>query len=313
MPPPFAKVKEDLLSLREHIAHFDDGLEISTDKHDIWSIKKLLILRYYVPGFLKIIRKYNYETIHYVDLFAGSGFIKIKEKLMPGTPLVPLLTTKEIVTDGNKLFFDQYHLADTNGKYVEALTSRSNALGVGLPTHISVERQDFQTSVENIFPEIPPTWAESKKNAYLVMLDPYGFDVTWEHLCRILKSGAVDVIIYFPTRMISWNQLKDQSAEKLTKMYGNNDWVIFSSEDEFVEKYCENIQKIHVAWKPMKTKTFEVNAGKTKYHLICVSRSEGALSIFSDMKKLFDSVDVKLLESVFDTSVLSKPGIEEFF
>ena len=145
------------------------------------------------------------------------------------------------------------------------------------------------------------------------MLDPYGFDVTWEHLSRILRSGAVDVIIYFPTRMISWNQLKDQSAEKLTKMYGNNDWVIFESEDEFVEKYCENIQKIPVSWKPMKTKTFEVNAGKTKYHLICVSRSEGALKIFSDMKNLFDSVNVKLLESVFNSSVLSNPGLESFF
>ena len=145
------------------------------------------------------------------------------------------------------------------------------------------------------------------------MLDLYGFDVTWEHLSRILRSGAVDVIIYFPTRMISWNQLKDQSAEKLTKMYGNNDWVIFESEDKFVEKYCENIQKIPVSWKPMKTKTFEVNAGKTKYHLICVSRSEGALKIFSDMKNLFDSVNVKLLESVFNSSVLSNPGLESFF
>ncbi len=310
---PFDKVKEDLLSLREHVAHFDDGLEISTDKHDVWSIKKLLILRYYVPDFLKIIRKYDYETIHYVDLFAGSGFIKIKEKLIPGTPLVPLLTSKEIVTDNNKLFFDQYHLADVNGKYVEALTSRVNTLNVGLHTHITVEQQDFQTSVDEIFPKSPSSWNERKKNAYLVMLDPYGFDVTWEHLSKILKSGAVDVIIYFPTRMISWNQLKDQSAEKLTKMYGNNDWVTFSSEDEFVERYCENIQKISVAWKPMKTKTFEVNAGKTKYHLICVSRSNGALNIFSDMKTLFDSVNVKLLESVFDTSVLSKPGLDGFF
>lgn len=313
MSSRFNKIRDELLSLRQHIDYFDDDLEISTDKHDMWSIKKLLILRYYVPAFLTIIRKYEYETIHYVDLFAGSGFLKIKEKLMPGTPLVPLLTTKEIATDKNNLFFDEYHLSDTNKKYVDALQARTSILKADMPTKIIVKQQEFQEAVEEIFPETPPTWKESKKNAYLVMLDPYGFDVTWEHLCRILRSGAVDVIIYFPTRMISWNQLKDQSAEKLTKMYGNNDWAVFTTENEFVEKYCKNIEEIPVSWRPMKTKTFEVNAGKTKYHLICVSRSKGALRIFSDMKDLFDAVNVKLIESVFDTSVLSEPGLEQFF
>jgi hypothetical protein len=41
--------------------------------------------------------------------------------------------------------------------------------------------------------EKPPCW---KDKGYLVFLDPYGFQVHWGSMQRVLRSGAVDINFY---------------------------------------------------------------------------------------------------------------------
>ena len=310
---PWPTIKESLIKLREHLSGFGDNEEVITSKHDLWSIKKLVVLRYYLYPFFEILRNNDYKKIHYVDLFAGSGFLKIKGKLMPGTPLVALLTTKEFFENNKKYVFDEYHLSDTNKKYVDALKYRIQKLSGNIPTSINIQQIDFDEAVEQIFTGNPPSFEERKENAYLVVLDPFGFQVDWEHLTKILKSGAVDVFITFPTTMASWNQNKEQSAESLTKLFGSNDWVICESEDAFLKMYCKKIEQVPVVWRNFKTTTLTVKTSNGKYHLICASRSPGAESVFSSMQKKFDAVDNELLSSVFDAAVGGKPTLEDYF
>lgn len=74
-----------------------------------------------------------------------------------------IFPTEELVKEQKQLFFDEYHLSDTSKKYVTALESRTKVLGIDIQTKIFVKQRSFQESVESIFPEIPPTWDESKK------------------------------------------------------------------------------------------------------------------------------------------------------
>jgi len=310
---PWPTIKESLIKLREHLSGYDDNEEVITSKHDLWSIKKLVVLRYYLYPFFEILRGNGYKKIHYVDLFSGSGFLKIKEKIMPGTPLVALLTTKEFFEHKKNYIFDEYHLSDINKRYVDALKERTENLSGDIPSSITIQQTDFSTAVDQIFTGKPPKFEKIKENAYLVVLDPFGFQVDWEHLTKILQSGAVDVFITFPTTMASWNQNKEQSSEALTKMFGSNDWVTCESEDAFLKMYCEKIEKVPVVWKQFKTTTLTVRTSNGRYHLICASRSPGAESVFSSMQKKFDAVDNELLSSVFDAAVGKKPTLEDYF
>jgi len=310
---PWPTIKESLIKLRGHLSGFEDDDEVITSKHDLWSIKKLVVLRYYLYPFFEILRNNGYKKIHYVDLFSGSGFLKIKEKIMPGTPLVALLTTKEFFENKKNYVFDEYHLSDNNKKYVVALNERIKTLSGDIPSSIDVQQLDFTSAVDQIFSGRSPKFEERKENAYLVVLDPFGFQIDWDHLTKILKSGAVDVFITFPTTMASWNQNKEQSAESLTKMYGSNDWVTCQSEDAFLKMYCEKIEKVPVEWRQFKTTTLTVRTSNGKYHLICASRSPGAESVFSSMQKKFDAIDNDLLASVFDAAVRGKQTMDDFF
>lgn len=308
---PYPTLRRSLISLREYASPFDSEI-VTTDKHELWSTKKLIALRYYIYPYLQIMRKYEFKKLHYVDLFAGSGLLRIKGKIMPGTSLIPLLRTKELFENNKQYIFDEYHLSDTNQKYVDVLQDRINKLKNGLPTKITVKKGDFASISDEIFSGQHPEFERRKENGYLVVLDPYGFHVDWHHLEKILKSGAVDVLITFQSSNISWNQNKIQSKSALTKMFGGEEWMNCDSVDDFVNTYCRKIESVPTQWSRFKTKTLTVFTTKGKYHLICASRSPGANNLFSSMQEKFDEVNNDLLNDVFSVAVGKKTDLDAF-
>ena len=310
--PAVPTIEASLKTLHRMVSEFENK-EITTDKHDLWSVKKLIVLRYYLYPFLQILRKNGYRKIHYVDLFSGSGLLKIKNKIMPGTSLIPLLTTAELVEKHPNHFFDYVHLSDSYRSYCDLLRNRISKLDLSLSTEIDITHRSFDESVKSIFSGKAPEHKDQKENAYLVVLDPYGFQVDWSNLKRILQSGAVDLIIIFHTRLIRWNHDKIQSKSALTSMFGNEDWLDCRTEDDFIKLYCKRIESIPVTWKQFKTKILTVPRDTGKYHLICASRSPGATNVFNDIQTRFDSVDNKLLTKIFDTSLGDQSKMDGFF
>lgn len=257
-------------------------------------------------------RKYQFKKLHYVDLFAGSGLLRIKGKIMPGTSLIPLLRTKELYEKNKQYIFDEYHLSDTNQKYVNVLGERINKLKNDLPTKIIVKKGDFASVSDEIFSGKYPEFGKQKDDGYLVVLDPYGFHIDWNHLEKILKSGAVDVLITFQSSNVSWNQNKIQSKSALTKMFGGEEWTDCNSIDDFVNTYCKKIESIPTQWASFKTKTLTVFTTKGRYHLVCASRSTGANSLFSSMQEKFDEVDNTLLDDVFSVAIGKETDLDAF-
>lgn len=304
-------LKDALKKLHNVASSFTGDKKIITEKHDVWSAKKLLVLRYYIEPFLRILRNNNYQNIHYVDPFSGSGFFNIDGKLMPGTPLIPLLKTKELFPKDGRLFFNSYHVSDEKKKHVDALSERIPFFANGLSTNIDTSRRSFKSTVYELFSGAPPIQRDRYNDAYLVVLDPYGFDVEWELLNHILRSGAVDVILTFHSALANWTKNKENSKEKLSKMYGGRECLDFDSPEEFVKKYCEKIKAIPVSWH-FKTKTIIVPAKNQTYYLICISRSDGALGVFSDMQAKFDQISQTDFQSLV-TSSLSSNTLAQWF
>ena len=125
-----------------------------------------------------------------------------------------------------------------------------------------------------------------------------------------MKSGAVDVILTFPSKLANWTKTMPNSKSKLTKMFGSDEYEDFNSAEDFVKEFCYKIQDIPLSWK-LKTRSMIIEAGMQTYHLICISRSSGAFYVFSDLQKKFDSITTDQLEGMFNSAIDN--SIERFF
>jgi hypothetical protein len=107
--------KNRIQLLYNNVKDWKDDVYDSTEKHDVWSMKKLIALSYYVKPFCQIMRSAHFQHLYYVDPFSGSGLIPLLDKYrFPGSPLVPLFRYDEAP-------FDKYYLSDTNAGYLDIL------------------------------------------------------------------------------------------------------------------------------------------------------------------------------------------------
>jgi three-Cys-motif partner protein len=103
--------------LYNEVQGWSDG-EVTTLKPDVWSIKKLLVLDYYIEPFVKIMHSNKFNSWYYVDPFSGSGLLKLRERyLFPGSSIIPLLRA-------NQSKFHRYYLSDSKSRYISALKNR---------------------------------------------------------------------------------------------------------------------------------------------------------------------------------------------
>lgn len=174
MVEPYVVVRDTISLLHKSVENFFSE-QITTPEHDVWSVKKLVALYSYIKPYCQIMRKQGFKKLHYVDLFSGSGLLRINDKILPGTSLVPFTRLK----DG--YHFDDYFLSDVNGTFVTELDKRAKIM-LGSATHsLNVSSLDFENAVQNKFGVRTGNY---KDNGYLVVLDPFGFDVSWDSLVK---------------------------------------------------------------------------------------------------------------------------------
>lgn len=198
-----------------------------------WTSEKLSCLESYLNAYVRILRKSRYYRIHYVDAFAGSGYIspthsqdnselnlfeketKEANKYLEGSTRIALS-----ITPG----FDQYIFIEKNSKHSKALEQLKNEYPNQAPK-IRIENRDAN--------EFLSDWCSQKQfnkiNRAVVFLDPYGMQVTWSLLETIAKTEAIDLWILFPVfganRMLTKGKQPPQSwADCLTRTFGTEEW-----------------------------------------------------------------------------------------
>lgn len=148
-----------------------------------WSENKLYFLLRYIDAFTTAMKNKGWSSLHYIDLFAGSGIKRIKKtsQLLWGSPLIAAQAPNP---------FSRLHLCDKDHEKFQALEIR-----------VKQYREDSQIlygdandKVHDILEEIP------NGSLSLAFLDPYGLHLAYDTL-RALSLKKIDLIIFFPDHL----------------------------------------------------------------------------------------------------------------
>lgn len=283
----------------------NDGF--GTSIGDIWSIKKLLILDYYLPSFKTICSpKNNFREWYYIDPFCGSGLFSFKDKdlkteVFPGSGLLGTYTS-------SKNDYTNCILSDKDPKVVKALNSRLTQSRLLLKgKSYKAEVLEFEDAVENIL--------QVKKfgTAILVFLDPAGYTpIKWELMKRLLKPVGVDIILNFYTHRIAQNvsasKTKPENEKNLNEFFGDEEWKQFRTSinkqklgNKLLKFYLDKIKNISGK------NTIEIGVykeGKNKlYDLIVITRSSAGARVIKKAQEIMNNATTKTIKSEFKVQI----------
>lgn len=195
-----------------------------------WTQEKLQKVGHYLNSYATALKNQKFRLI-YVDAFAGTGYVTLKEKDETQL-LLPEFEEKDIKdfvfgSARNALEvvppFDEYVFIEKSEKrFVE----------------LEVLKNDYQTLANRITP------ISDDANSYLqkfcqsdwrfkraiVFLDPYGMQVKWETIEAIAKTQAIDLWILFPlgvavNRLLKKDgKISEPVKQRLDEMFGTQDW-----------------------------------------------------------------------------------------
>jgi three-Cys-motif partner protein len=185
-----------------------------------WPYDKLYYLNAYVDRFIVSMRKQNWRSIHYIDLFSGPGKNRLADgRVILGSPLLAL---------SQKRPFDRYFFSDYDSTAVDVLKQRCAVYLDEFPK-ISFYTGDANQVVDEIVKVIkrinkPVTDKWTSLN--LAFLDPEGLELRWATVEK-LAALRTDLIIYYPQMGISREAPLEAAQPPLSKIdlfFGDTGW-----------------------------------------------------------------------------------------
>jgi len=275
----------------------------------IWSIKKLLALDYYIASTHAIFKK-NFNNWYYVDTHCGSGLIGFEDELLknekfPGSPLIATLRNKINP-------FSDYIMSDISEESINVLKERLVKLKdyVGDRSY-SPETRSFSETAQ-IVKDKDSGWG----NVFLIFIDPTGYtDLQWKDIEKLLSIEKADIFITFMSYSVALNRphaLKhEEGAKTFDSVFGTEDWRKCTNQDELVDLYMKQIRtkKEFVEEIPI------FRAGENKlYNLIFASSNPtGAGSVMTYIKGIMDNVTTELIEDALKVATNKKQDLDPWF
>ena len=131
---------------------------------------------------------------YYIDLFAGPGrcLIRGSEEEVEGSP---------ILAAKSKVKFTDYFFADKNLHFLEALRKRIDNLGLKEPHSFRYDPGD----ADKVAGELTANLPEASSSLGLAVIDPWGWDFSFETLATLTMRRRLDLVINFPIVYIKRN------------------------------------------------------------------------------------------------------------
>ena len=187
----------------------DDGLFV--DAVGNWAADKHHFLCRYIDAFTRAMKDKGWSSLHYVDLFAGPGILRLEDGSLDwGSPLLGAQSP---------IRFDQLHLGDIRQREFEALQQRVARYPQPTAPHLLLG--DANKTVHEVV-DVLPVDALS-----LAFLDPRGLHLHFETL-GALASRRVDLIIFFPDHidvLRNWRAYYARPNSNLTRVLGTDRWL----------------------------------------------------------------------------------------
>ncbi len=308
MPNKFS-ITDSIKRARTSFAHIhNDGLEKSIG--DIWSIKKFLLLDYYMPAFISIVSKNNFKKFYYADPFCGSGKFadfkdpSLKKESFPGSALVGAL-------NASSLGYTDCIFSDINSAYVDSLNARlENSKSILNGMSYKAGTMDFENAVEKILA------LRRYQVAILVLIDPAAYiPIKWSLMERLSKEIGIDIILNFYTHRIAQNvsaTKKNKSVERnLNEFFGDDSWKRIrdgprtsSLGEKLLEIYLEKLRTVS------KKNVIDIGVYKEGAHklydLIVITRSHAGAKVITDAKEVMRNATTESIKREFKTQITSQ-------
>lgn len=284
-------------------------------KEGVWTIKKLLAIEWFIGPFTKISKTSPFEKWNYIDMFAGSGLVKISEKqfkkeyLCTGSALLPLFLANE-----NR--FTDYYFFDSYSPNIDALNNRIDLLYQKLPDNIKIHKAEVLSFEQSTLKLFGPEGLIPKNSLSLVVIDPEGLQVSWKLIEMILNNRRVDLILTVVTYALALNHaiaIKDYEssyAKTITNFFGDTVWQNIENSGGLIKYYCKKIQALGY-----KIKTIEVSRkGESKiYDLILATKNNNVYNIFGDLSVRMDKITPELLRSAIGSNKNEQSDLDKWF
>ncbi|MBI4726834.1 three-Cys-motif partner protein TcmP [candidate division TA06 bacterium] len=193
----------------------DDGL--ITPEVGIWAKGKYLLMQNYADIFTRSMKD-KWDTLVYIDLFAGAGRSKIKStgEIVESTPILAIKLSNK---------FSKYLFCDSDEAKLKALQKRVENGEHNIDASYIVG--DVNMSTEAIIDNIPVPGKDNKVLTFC-FTDPYKLDnLSFNTIEAIAKARRTDFLVLIPTDMDAKRNAdtyKGPSNNNVEKFIGYSDW-----------------------------------------------------------------------------------------
>ena len=278
-----------------------------TFKPGAWTMIKELLLAYYAPQYITILRKQEWiNELCYVDLFAGSGVITLKKlgKNYLGSPL--------IVKYAIKKNFDKYYFFDNNESNINQLKGLIQA------QDSSVFYGDSNIEIDKIRPELSKQGVHS-----LIFIDPFAMEIKFDTIRKLSNIGC-DLIINVATeeifRAVKQYYSKNWNTNALDGFFGDDKWktdlVNISSDTEIYDYYARKIVEEAGKKKPQSTAIYKTLNGHHYYILFTSTWGNGRrpkfFNIIDDFNKHMENLDGDGMMKFIENNIENDNTLDRF-
>lgn len=198
-----------------------------------WTPLKLILLNYALNVCTTIINKTSFfKDKYYVDLFAGSGINKIKNKddFLIGSPFIASLNHSDKYSS---MFFCEKDLL-----FSKALDLRLNTLK---KKNLILTKKEYNSCLDKIIEKI------STPNTYsFFFIDPNCMEFKWESMKKVLDTRSDIIFTFMSSEILRAVGLANAGIGEgggLTGFFGDESWKTANNVENLVEIYKKNILK----------------------------------------------------------------------
>lgn len=173
----------------------------------------LRLLRAYIDGYIRDVRRKKGTALHYIDLWAGPG----KARFSPGGMV--LLTSPLIALTASNAF-DHYYFAEAKRPEHEALKARVR--GSKRAAQVTLYRQDGNEAVDSVVAALA-----ASSGQHVAFLAADNLQLQWSSIEKLVQVAGMELIIDVSRSGLGRDDNLMHNAEKLAQMdnfYGSSAW-----------------------------------------------------------------------------------------
>lgn len=200
---------------------------------------KHMSLKAYFKVWSQILSKYHF--VNYYDGFGGCGAYIDQESLEIGygSPALAILSTVENATNNRCRFY----ISEKEEENIENLKKIINYNNLN-PNNVFIEQGDFEEKINTFLDKL-----EKNPTPTFFMIDPYGINVSYKTLKRIMNIPKTEILFNFMFNYLNRFLTQENSAAGISELYGNDDWMQYKSlcgslkEDALVELFRKRLKE----------------------------------------------------------------------